>query len=192
MIFKKYTPLLLLLIFVVAGAVLALFKTPKPIQIPKENTKNTAAWKEYKNSEYKFSFKYPEGLLSNFVVNTTGLGSETLKNLSTQKESSTKNATNTYNVVFEANGTKFDGTADEFLNEKLPEIKGLKKEPIRLGDLEGVRISNNDQKTNAHFLYNIFWKGSFVYNFALYSDDPILITGNKQLLTDILSTAKFE
>ena len=74
----------------------------------------------YKNGEYHFSFKYPEGLLSNFQVNTVGKTAQTLRQLSELKNSMPYDP-NSYNVFFETDGYKFSGKLVEFINKNLPE-----------------------------------------------------------------------
>lgn len=181
------------LVFIIVG--IALFVLPvlnpqKPIIIPKEDLKKTHGWKLYSNDEYRFSFKYPEGLLSNFQVNSVGKTTQVLRQLESNKLNLDTNP-NSYNVIFEADGWKSSDSLTKFINENLPETKNLKKQKIIAGNLEGVRISNADKKVDAFFYYNIFKHGDFIYNFAILSDDPVLIEGNTKLLEDIISTAKF-
>ena len=68
-----------------------------PIVIPQKNTQTTDGWKEYKNSDYRFSFKYPEGLLSNFSVNNSQKIDSTLQLIDSLK--STKNPAHTIKFV---------------------------------------------------------------------------------------------
>ncbi|MDO8270285.1 MAG: PsbP-related protein [Candidatus Levybacteria bacterium] len=188
---RKY----LALLFIIIGFVFfvrPLINPEKPITIPQENTKETQYWKLYKNQEYHFSFKYPEGLLSNFQVNSTGKTTQTLKQLAFSKENiGEETDPNAYNVVFEADGWKFGDSIDKFLNSNLPETKNLKRQKIILGEISGVRIMNVTTKSDAYFTYNIFQNGNFIYNFAILSDDPLLIDGNSKLLENIISTVKF-
>lgn len=150
----------------------------------------TSGWKEYKNSQYHFSFKYPEGLLSNFKVDSTGPIDITLKQLKSIKKSGKTSDTNSYNVFFEANGWKFDGTIEEFIDENL-QITNYKRQKIRVGTAEGLRISNLEEKEDAYYYYNLFKNGNYIYNFAIFADNPEEILGNTKLLDDILGTVKF-
>lgn len=169
-------------------------KSDTPYVIPHENIKMTTGWKYYLNREFHFSFKYPEGLLSNFVVNTTDLGNTTLNSLKSIAGSAAKNASEvyTYNVVFEAGAIKHAGSLDNFIQDKLPETRGSTRQRIELNDIEGIRITNVKNENDVYFLYNIFKINDVIYNFAIFSDDPILIDANKPLLDNILATAKFE
>lgn len=165
-------------------------RSEKPIVIPQENTKVTSEWKEYKNSQYRFSFKYPEGLLSNFKVDSTGPIDITLKQLESNKKSKKTSDPNSYNVFFEANGWKFEGSIDEFVEENL-HIKNYDRQKIKLGSLEGIRISNLEEKADAYYYYNLFKNGNYIYNFAIFADNANEVFGNKKLLDDIIGTAKF-
>lgn len=167
------------------------FRHDKPFVIPSEDHQKTTHWKSYRNVEFGFSFKYPEGLLSNFTVNTTDLGTTTLKKLSNVDMSKRADPTS-YNVFFEAGGVKYDGNLKEYVAKNLPETKNASGQKIILDGVEGVRFTNIEKKDNAYFLYNVFQKEDVIYNFALLSDDPILIGANKPLLDDILTTVKFE
>jgi hypothetical protein len=181
-------------IFILLGIwffVLPIVNPPKPILIPKENTVKTNGWKLYENRQYHFSFKYPEGLLSNFQVNSIGKTSQILKQLSSGNYSNIPKDPNVYNVTFEADGYKFSGKLDEFINKNLRETKNLKRQKITLGEIEGVRITNVEKKSDAYFYYNVFKHGNYIYNFAILADDPVLIGGNTKLLEDIISTVKF-
>lgn len=169
----------------------------KPTKIPPENLQKTMGWKVYENKEYHFYFKYPDFILSNFQVNTQNKTKTSLKEITQFKKTGTKDGTaqsNTYNVIFEADAWKFDGTISDFIKKgNLGNIEKFEKQTIVLGGLTGYRISNvnNGKKADVYFYYNLFKYGSYVYNFALLSDNPVLISGNKQLLDEIMSTAKF-
>lgn len=188
---KLKKPLSLILVFI--G--LILFVLPmilqKPIIIPKENLNKTIGWKEYKSSEYHFSFKYPEGLLSSFQVRTTGPIDTTLKQLVSNNVARTAADPNAYNVFFEANGWKFTGTLDQFVKKNVTQTKNTERQSIKLGNTSGLRISNLDEKADAYFYYNLFKHGNFVYNFAIFADNADEVRGNTKLLDDIIGTAKF-
>lgn len=179
--FALVLPLLALLLL------LLISKKEKPISIPYENTQKTIGWKEYKNTEYNFSFKYPEGQLSNFNVTTNDLGTSTYNRITSKNSPPNPNE---YNVTFEAGAIKFKGKLEDFLKHNLEETKMAVSQEITLGTIKGKRYSNIEKKSNAYFLYNIFQKGDVIYNFALLSDDPILISANKNLLDEILTTVK--
>jgi len=167
------------------------FNFQKSIVLPKENSKITSGWREYKSSEYHFSFKYPEGLLSNFQVNTTGKIGVTLQQLSSLKDTITSNDPNAYNVFFEADGWKSADSLDEFIKANLPETKGVKRQKIKVGNIDGIRISNLEKKADAYYYYNLFKNGDYVYNFAIFADNAEEIRGNTKLLDDIIGTIKF-
>lgn len=186
----KKTASVVLILIGVLFFLTPLLRTEKPLEIPQENTKATSGWKEYKNSQYHFSFKYPEGLLSNFKVDSTGPIDITLKQLKSIKKSGKTSDTNSYNVFFEANGWKFDGTIEEFIDENL-QITNYKRQKIRVGTVEGLRISNLEEKEDAYYYYNLFKNGNYIYNFAIFADNPEEILGNTKLLDDILGTVKF-
>lgn len=171
---------------------LSILDPEKPIQIPTENHEKTIGWIKYQNDEFDFSFKYPEGLLSNFTVNTTDLGTTTLKKLSSKNGQTDGNLDrNSYNVYFEAGAVRYDGGLKQFIKKTLPEANNLQQLSIVLGKTSGVRITNFDIKADAYFIYNLFEKNNIIYNFSIMSDDPILIGANKPLLEDILTTVKF-
>jgi len=180
-----------LIVLGIALFLIPLFRSGKPIVIPQADKKVTSGWKEYKNSQYRFSFKYPEGLLSNFKVDSTGPIDITLKQLESNKKSEKITDPNSYNVFFEANGWRFKGSIDEFINENL-QIKNYKRQKIKVGNFEGLRISNLEEKADAYYYYNLFKYGNYVYNFAIFADNADEIYGNKKLLDDILSTVTFE
>lgn len=179
--FALALPLLALLLL------LLISKKEKPISIPYENPQKTIGWKEYKNTEYNFSFKYPEGQLSDFNVTTNDLGTSTYNRISSEKFPPNPNA---YNVTFEAGAIKYKGKLDDFLKHNLKETKMAVSQEITLGAIKGKRFLNLEKKSDVYFLYNIFQKGDFIYNFALLSDDPILIKANQNLLDEILTTVK--
>lgn len=164
------------------------------ITISKEDPQTTIGWKEYRNDEFRFSFKYPEGLLSNFSVLKNDLGTTTYNQISKSRPSKKTELLNPsgYNVIFEAGAAKSGENLDNFLKHNLPETKDLKRQKIILDDMEGVRITNIEEEKDAYFIYNLFEKNGVIYNFALLSDDPVLIRGNTPLLEDILSTARFD
>lgn len=179
--FALALPLLALLLL------LLISKKEKPISIPQENPQKTIGWKEYENDEYNFSFKYPEGQLSNFNVTTSDLGTATYNKINSKKSPPNPNA---YNVTFEVGAIKFKGKLDDFLKNNLKETGTAESQEITLGTSRGKRFSNIEKRSDAYFLYNIFQKGDVIYNFALLSDDPILIKANQNLLDEILTTVK--
>lgn len=188
----------LVLVAVVIFVSRLLFLQPPPIHIQKENIAKTTNWKEYKNSVYHFAFKYPDVLLSNFQIETSNKPTESLQKMTALKsEESSRigsSQSNTYNVVFEANGWKYSDTLDKFLSDgPFKDVKNYKRQKIILNDIEGLRITNkdNEKQSDAYFYYNLFKKGDYVYNFSLITDDPSLIDGNAKLLDEIISTAKF-
>jgi len=162
----------------------------KPIVIPQEDTNGTSGWKEYKNSDYRFSFKYPEGLLSNFSVNNSKKIDGTLQLIDSLKSTKNSAHTTTYNVFFEANGWKFDGTLDEFIKQNL-HIKNAIRQKIQLGKVVGLRVSNLKEKADSYYYYNLFQHGDYIYNFAIFADNADEVRGNTKLLDDIIGTAKF-
>ncbi len=179
--FALALPLLALLLL------LLISKKEKPISIPQENPQKTIGWKEYENDEYNFSFKYPEGQLSNFNVTTSDLGTATYNKINSKKSPPNPNA---YNVTFEVGAIKFKGKLDDFLKNNLKETGTAESQEITLGTSRGKRFSNIEKRSDAYFLYNIFQKGDVIYNFALLSDYPILIKANQNLLDEILTTVK--
>lgn len=190
---KKYQKIVAV-IFVLFGFFLILkpsISTLKPIVILKETSTQTLGWKLYKNSEYHFSFKYPEGLLSNFQVQMTNKVSQTLRQLSSLKKLNTQYDPNAYNVFFEVDGWKSSDSLPDFTKKYLPETKNQSRQTIILGDIYGLRISNIDNSADAFYQYNLFKNGNYIYNFALLSNESILIGGNSKLLETIISTAKF-
>ena len=184
---KKPISLILFLIGIIL-VIKPYLSVQKSFVFPKENTKVTSGWKEYKNSEYHFSFKYPEGLLSNFQVSTETPTTRTLKQIVLIKN---KKNPNTYNVSFEADGWKSNDSIVKFAYYKLPETKNLLQQKIILGNLTGVRFTNTDKNNEAYFVFNLFKKNNYIYNFAIFADDPKLIKGNEDLLNSIISTLKF-
>lgn len=185
---------LLSIVFIFIGLVLfvlPIVNPQKPIIIPKEDLQKTIGWKVYDNPEYHFLFKYPDGLLSNFHVQTTDKSQQTLKSLEQIKKSITASDPNSYNVIFEADGWKHKGNLLEFIDKNLPETRNINKQALLLNSSGGFRITNFDTKSDAYFYYNIFQHGDYIYNFAIFSDTPDLIRGNTQLLEDIISTVKF-
>ena len=182
------------LIFIIIGVVLfiiTILNPQKPVTIPLENKSKTSGWKLYRNDEYHFSFKYPEGLLSNFKVDTTEPITVTLKQLESIKKSKSSLEPNSYNVFFEANGWKSDRTLDEFIKENLEQTKISKSQTIKLKNTLGLRITNIDTKADAYFYYNLFKHGNYIYNFAIFADNPDEIRGNTSLLNEIISTVEF-
>lgn len=180
-------------IFIIIGLFFILkpyFVSKKVVEFPSENTENTKNWKVYDNDKYRFSFKYPDYLLSNFHIQTNIKSSQTLNEMAKLNLRKVKNP-NEYNVIFEADAWRFNGTLEEFIDKNLPETKGLEKIKIILGKFEGLRISNIDVKSNAYFQYNLFNNNNYIYNFAILSDEAILIGGNSKLLENIITTTKF-
>lgn len=198
-LFKKHSKKFVALFFIFIGLAFILrpyFQVEKVIVLPSENTNTTKGWKTYKNNMYHFSFKYPEYLLSNFQVNMNSKASHSLKEVSklgknNNKARHNKNANN-YNVIFEADAVKSEKSLKEFIDKNLPETKGLNIEKIKFENNPGIRITNIKTKSDAFFQYNLFKDGNFIYNFALISDESILIGGNTPLLEGIISTVKFE
>lgn len=179
--------------FIIIGLSLVLKPSPNSSThiIPVEDVSKTKDWKVYNNPYYHFSFKYPDYLLSNFQVRTNNHQYSVLQDItSLAKESSSKNP-NAYNVIFEADSWKTELQIDRFIDKNLVETNNLKRQKIKLGNLSGVRISNQDKKSDVYFEYNLFKNEKFIYNFAIISDNPILIKGNVPLLYSIISTAKF-
>lgn len=52
-------------------------------------------------------------------------------------------------------------------------------------------ITNSKTESDVYFVYNLFKQGGFIYNFALFSDDPVLLDANLPLLENIISTVRF-
>lgn len=182
------------LIFIFLGLILLLKSfAPQQVQvvIPPENQQQTLGWKIYKNDEYHFSLKYPEGLLSNFRVEMNGKTSQTLQQLSSLKNTKKDYDPNAYNVIFEADAWKSSETLSDFITQNMPETNRQNSQIIILKNLRGLRISNVDTAANGYYQYNLFKNGNYIYNFALLSDESILIGGNAKLLDGIISTAKF-
>ena len=185
--------------FIAVGLLLILKPDPSKsnvITISKENTSHTKGWKIYENDKFNFSFKYPDYLLSNFKLDFSVKTSQTLNEITEIKNDNDMLArqkeTDEYNVVFQADATKYEGSIDEFINEYLQEAEGLEKIHIKFGNIKGYRISNFERKSDAYFEYNILKNDNFIYNFAIISDEAVLIRGNSPLLHEIISTAKFE
>lgn len=171
---------------------LTLKKPATLIKIPPEKTSETKFWKTYQNNDFYFSFKYPDYMLDNFHVETFSNTFQKVKGTASAKKQSS-NGIPTYNVFFEANAWKFNGALDDFVKNGPLKIKGYKTREILLNDMHGLRVTNTDnKKADAYFYYNIFKKDNFIYNFALLTDDKVLIGANSDLLNEIMSTAKFE
>lgn len=187
--FEKYiVPLLLIFSLIL----LVVIKQEKTIKIPQENIDETKHWKTYTNERLHFSFKYPEGQLSNFTESEFGKTTHQL--LEKVKNTRQKNQTikgYEYNVQFGADAWKYEENLDMFLKEILPETKNLKRQKIVLKQSEGLRITNLETENDVYFAYNLFQQGNFIYNFALFSDDPVLLNANLTLLENIMSTAMF-
>lgn len=182
---------ILALFFIIFGLIILIKPSQKPIQIPDENQKETSNWKLYKNDTFHFSFKYPDYLLSNFQVDTNIKSSKTLKNILNQNKAKGPKNPNVYNVFFEADAWKSDKPLEKFIKENLPETKNLESIKIKLEKIDGYRITNIDTKSDAFFEYNLLKNGNFIYNFAIISDEAILVKGNTPLLYNIISTVKF-
>lgn len=170
---------------------LLISKKENPISIPQENPQKTIGWKEYKNETFRFSFKYPEGQLSDFNEEAGGIS--TLKNIQDVKENNSKRKIdpNIYNVKFGADAWKYIGSIEDFLEKKMIDTNDFKREKIILGKTTGLRVSNLEKKSDIYYQNNFFKNGEHIYSFSLFSDDPVLIRGNQQLLNSIISSAKF-
>lgn len=184
--------LIIALLFPLFALLMLTMKKPiAPIKIPVEKTVETKYWKVYQNNDFYFSFKYPDYILTNFSVETYSNTYQKVKGIAVSKKQNS-NGTPTYNVIFEANAWKFNGSIDDFIMKGPLKIPNLKTQEIISGENHGVRLTNLDQeKQDAYFQYNIFKKDNFIYNFALLSDDPTLINANSMLLDQIISTAHF-
>lgn len=183
--------LIIALLFPLFALLLLTMKKPTAIQIPSENIQETSSWKTYQNNDFYFSFKYPDYILSNFTVETFTDTYQKVKGIAQAKKEN-NNGIPTYNVFFEANAWKYNGTLDEFARKGPLKINNFKTQEIMLGDNHGIRVTNTDlEKQRGYFYYNLFKKDNYIYNFALLSDDKILIDANSILLDKIISTAKF-
>lgn len=170
--------------------VLTNHKAKPVVKIPAEKTSETTYWKLYQNNDFFFSFKYPDYVLSNFQVETFNDTYQKVKGIAHSKEGS--DGIPSYNVFFEANAWKYTGTLDDFVRKGPLNIKDLETQEIILGENHGVRVTNTSlEKQEGYFYYNIFKKDNYIYNFALLSDDRVLIDANSDLLEKIMSTAKF-
>lgn len=135
---KKFH-LALLLFAGIFGILFFTFLKEKIIIIPSENISETKHWKTYSNSEFKFSFKYPEGLLSNFSEDVNGKNTGELLNLVKEikiQNSKTSNSSYQYNVHFGADAWKYEGQLEEFIQTNLKETENLKRQKVRLSDYE--------------------------------------------------------
>jgi len=190
---KKLIFTLLILIILLVGMAIALADSkPQTISITHINVSSTTGWKEYENSHYRFSFLYPKGELSD--LHEEDLGQTTKKNFETISFNSIqkKKNPNIYNVRFGADAWKYNGNINDFLkNTYILNTKNARKTQIINGEYEGLRVTNIDQDEEVYYQYNFFMNDGFVYSFNLFSDDPVLIQGNQQLLDSIISTAKF-
>ncbi len=184
--------LIIALLFPLFALLMLTMKKPTPpIKIPVEKNAETKYWKVYQNNDFYFSFKYPDYILTNFSVETYSNTYQKVKGIAVSKKQNS-NGIPTYNVFFEANAWKFNGSIDEFIMKGPLKIPNLRKQEIISGENHGVRVTNLDlEKQDAYFQYNIFKKDNFIYNFALLSDDPALINANSMLLDQIISTAHF-
>lgn len=184
-------------ILIVLVATLAFFflSRPKTVTIPAEKTSETTHWKLYENASLHFSFKYPEGLLSNFNVTSNSDAYDSMVEASNSKGEAPKleKSSSSYNVVFEAKAYKFKGDIKDFIKKgNLAEVKGLSLQPVMLKDLKGIKVTNRDEKEQkAYFEYYLFKNNNYIYNFSLLTDDPILITANEELLEKIIATLTF-
>jgi len=165
------------------------------VTIPPEKKSETTHWKLYENASLHFSFKYPEGLLSNFNVTSNSDAYDSMVDASDNKSKALelKKTPNSYNVIFEAKAYKFEGSIKEFLKKgNLSETKDLTQQPVILKDVKGIKLTNRDeQEQKAYFEYYLFKNENYIYNFSLLTDEPILITANEALLEKIIATLKF-
>lgn len=183
--------LIIALLFPLFALLMLTMKKPIAVKIPSENVQETSYWKTYQNNDFFFSFKYPDYILSNFQVETFNNTYQKVKGIAHAKTES-ENGIPTYNVFFEANAWKFTGTLDDFVKKGPLKISSLKTQEIILEENHGVRVTNVDlEKQEGYFYYNLFKKDDYIYNFALLSDDKVLIDANSSLLDKIMSTAKF-
>lgn len=103
---------------------------PTPIvKIPIEKKSETAYWKTYQNNDFFFSFKYPDYILSNFQVETFRDTYQKVKGIADVKKEN-DNGVPTYNVFFEANAWKYEGTLDDF----------IKKGPLKISDIKTRKL----------------------------------------------------
>lgn len=161
------------------------------VKIAAEKTSETAYWKLYQNNDFYFSFKYPDYILSNFQVETFNNTYQKVKGIAHSK-AGIKDEIPSYNVFFEANAWKYSDTLEDFIKKGPLKIADMKTQEVILGENHGVRVTNSNlEKQEGYFYYNIFKKDNYIYNFALLSDDRILIDANSDLLDKIISTAKF-
>ncbi len=183
--------LIFALLFPLFAILMLTMKKPTAVKIPSEKTSETAYWKMYQNNDFFFSFKYPDYILSNFQVETFDNTYQKVKGIAYAKKEN-DDGIPTYNVFFEANAWKYNGSLDDFVKKGPLKISNFKTQEIILGENHGVRVTNVDlEKQEGYFYYNLFEKDDYIYNFALLSDDKILIDANSGLLDKIMSTAKF-
>ncbi len=182
--------LIIALLFPLFALLLLTMKKPTVVKIPNENIQETSNWKTYQNNDFFFSFKYPDYILSNFTVETFTDTYQKVKGIAYKKKEN--DGIPTYNVLFEANAWKYNGSLDDFVKKGPLKISDFKTQEIILDQNQGVRATNtNLEKQEGYFYYNLFKKDGYVYNFALLSDDKVLIDANSGLLDKIMSTAKF-
>ncbi len=186
---------LLCIVLTLLLAIVFFLNRPKTVTIPPEKKSETTHWKLYENASLHFSFKYPEGLLSNFNVTSNSDAYDSMVDASDNKSKALelKKTPNSYNVIFEAKAYKFEGSIKEFLKKgNLSETKDLTQQPVILKDVKGIKLTNRDeQEQKAYFEYYLFKNENYIYNFSLLTDEPILITANEALLEKIIATLKF-
>ncbi len=163
------------------------------IKIPPENTHETTNWKLYENKDYHFSFEYPDYMLSNFMIDTLDNTQQGIKGSFRNNNKDNSSGIPTYNVIFEANAWKYKGSLSDFINKGPLGIKKMERQSIELKKMKGVRVTNinSEKKEEVYYYYNLFKKGDFVYDFALFSDDKVLINANSGMLNEIMATVKF-
>lgn len=163
-------------------------KPEKLIAIKNVSAEKIEGWKNYQNLEYNFSFLYPDVIISDFKFN------EHEKILRRVIEIAKDPKNTDYSVFFEINAWKYNGNIEDFLkNGNVPEVKNYKSQKIVSNILRGIRVTNinGDNRQEIYFYYNFFRNKNFIYNFALVSDEKILIKANTDLLDEIISTIKF-
>lgn len=166
-------------------------KEKEPIYIPQENLQATTHWSSYNNPRFRFSFKYPDGEISDFQAIKFGTTIQKLTKEVRKKSSASKGLVSEYNVKFGVDAWQTQQNLVEFTEENLLETRTLDREKVIHKKHKGVRISNKQTDSEVYFIYYIFRNNGIIYNFALFSDDPALIDGNIPLLEKIISTANF-
>lgn len=191
---KKLVPYKIVLFIFLALLLILLFiwkKEEKSIVIPTENVVETQHWKTYNNSQFRFSFKYPEGEISDLQEIKYGETTQRLSKEVRETSANSKGVVSEYNVKFGVDVYKTEMALDKFVEENLLETRKLNQETLIYKDLKGIRIGNQQINSNVYFVYYIIKNLKNIYIFALFSDDPVLIDANIPLLEKIISTARF-